>query len=78
MTSSGPIYLDYHAHAPIDPRVAAALCTALTEVDANPHSAHRHGTDARDAVEACRRDVASLLGVEAAEVVLLSGRDRGE
>lgn len=73
MTINDPIYLDYHAHAPIDPRVVSVLTHALNELDANPHSSHRHGQRARDAVEACRRDVASLVGVEASEIVLLSG-----
>lgn len=73
VTSSRPIYLDYHAHAPIDPRVAAVLSTALTDLDANPHSGHRHGEAARAAVEECRRDVATLLRSDPSEIIILSG-----
>jgi cysteine desulfurase len=65
--------MDYHAHAPIDPRVAKALACAMVEFDANPHSSHGHGEHARQAVEAGRRDVAALLRVEPSEVVFVSG-----
>lgn len=68
-----PIYLDYHAHAPIDPRVARVLADAYTQFDANPHSSHWHGERAHQAVEAARRNIANLLGVEPSEVIFTSG-----
>jgi len=68
-----PIYLDYHAHAPLDPRVARVLADAYAQFDANPHSSHWHGERAHQAVEAARRDVANLLGVEPSEVIFTSG-----
>jgi cysteine desulfurase len=73
VNSQNPIYIDYHAHAPIDPRVVDALTRATVEFDANPHSAHEHGERALQAVNGGRREVAELLRVEPSEVVFVSG-----
>ena len=69
-----PIYLDNSATTPVDPRVAAAMVPWLTEQFGNPASStHRYGTDARDAVEAARDDVARLVNADPAEIVWTSG-----
>ena len=67
------IYLDYHAHAPIDPRVATALAQAYLEFDANPHSTHADGENAHRAVEEARGEIAALIGGSSGEIVLTSG-----
>lgn len=68
-----PHYFDYHAHAPIDPRVRDAMIRAFDEVDANPHSTHFHGTRAHASVEMARAQIARLLGARPSEIVLTSG-----
>jgi cysteine desulfurase len=73
LSEARPIYLDNHAHALLDPRVAAVLCEALTTFDANPHSLHLPGEAAHRAVESARRDIAALIGSAPGEVVLTSG-----
>lgn len=73
MTDEGPIYLDHQAHAPIDGRVVEVLARAFVELDANPHSTHVSGEDARKAVEAARGQVAALIGAEPSEVTFTSG-----
>lgn len=67
------IYLDYNATTPIAPEVAAAMSPYLATVSGNPSSLHWAGLPARDAVEAARSQVASLLGCDATEVVFTSG-----
>ena len=50
-----PLYLDYHATTPVDPRVLADMLPFFTERFGNPHSKqHAWGWEARDAVEAAR------------------------
>ena len=57
-----PVYLDYHATTPVDPRVLEAMLPYFTEVFGNPaSSSHQWGWKAQEAVEA-RRRVASLIG----------------
>ncbi len=70
--SDRPIYLDYQAHTPIDPRVLSLLVEAYA-LEGNPHSSHGHGAVAREAVERARVQVADLIGVRSAEVVFTSG-----
>lgn len=67
-----PIYLDYHAHAPMDPRVLAALVEACT-LEGNPHASHAHGARAKEAAETARTQVAALIGVRPSEIVFTSG-----
>ena len=71
-----PIYLDYSATTPVDPRVAERMCQFLT-VDGdfgNPASrSHVFGWRADEAVEAARADVAALLGADPKEIVWTSG-----
>jgi cysteine desulfurase len=72
---SDPIYLDYAATSPVDPRVAAAMgeCLTRTGVFGNPASQHVFGWRARARVEAARAQVASLIGAPAAQIVWTSG-----
>jgi cysteine desulfurase len=67
------IYLDYNASTPIDPVVADAMQPLLKGPFGNPSSGHWAGTPAKTALENARRDVASLLGCAADEVIFTSG-----
>ena len=67
------IYLDYNASTPIAPEVGAAMRPYLDQHFGNPSSAHWAGQPARDAVEAARSEVASLLGCATDEVLFTSG-----
>jgi cysteine desulfurase len=74
MRPNRPVYLDYQATTPCDPRVVAAMLPFFTERFGNPHSTeHAIGRDAEAAVEAARAEVAALLGAEPREVVFTSG-----
>jgi cysteine desulfurase len=69
-----PIYLDYHATTPVDPRVLEAMLPYFTEQFGNPASAsHQWGWKAQEAVEIARREVAGLIGATAREVIFTSG-----
>ena len=68
-----PIYLDYNASTPIDPRVAAVMRPYLEEAYGNPSSPHWGGRPAREAVERARSQVAGLLGAAPDEIVFTSG-----
>ncbi len=71
-----PIYLDYSATTPVDPRVAEKMCRYLT-VDGefgNPASrSHQFGWAAEEAVEEARAHVAALIGADPKEIVWTSG-----
>ncbi len=69
-----PVYLDYHATTPVDPRVVDAMLPYFTEAFGNPASAsHAWGWKAQEAVEAARREVATLIGAAPREIVFTSG-----
>ncbi|MES9957706.1 MAG: IscS subfamily cysteine desulfurase [Sedimenticola sp.] len=71
-----PIYMDYSATTPVDPRVAEKMCQYLTPegMYGNPASrSHQFGWDADEAVEQARRDVAALLNANPKEIVWTSG-----
>ena len=71
-----PIYLDYAATTPVDPRVASAMAECLT-IEANfgnPASrSHQFGWKAEEAVENARRNVADLVNCDPREIVWTSG-----
>ena len=69
-----PIYLDYSATTPVDPRVAARMIPYLTERFGNPASrSHAFGWDAEKAVEEAREEVARLVNCDPKELVWTSG-----
>ena len=69
-----PIYLDYQATTPTDPRVVAAMQPYWTQDFGNPHSeGHPYGWQARRAVELARSQVADFIGADDNEIVFVSG-----
>jgi cysteine desulfurase len=69
-----PIYLDYAATTPVDPRVVQKMVPYLVEIFGNPASrSHSFGWAAEEAVEIAREQVASLLGADPREIVWTSG-----
>jgi cysteine desulfurase NifS/selenium donor protein len=68
-----PIYLDYNATTPTDPRVAEAMLPYLREEYGNPSSSHAYGIATKKAVERARQQVASLLGCRIDELIFTSG-----
>jgi len=69
-----PIYLDYSATTPVDPRVAEKMIPYLTEQYGNPASrSHPYGWTAEKAVENAREEVAKLVNADPREIVWTSG-----
>src|SRR5712675_1960362 len=71
-----PIYLDYAATTPVDPRVAARMCEMLwaNAPFGNPSSVgHDYGRKARELVEAARAQVANPIAARAQEILFTSG-----
>ena len=69
-----PIYMDYSATTPIDPRVAQKMIPYITEHFGNPASrSHPYGWEAEEAVEEARAQVAALVNADPREIVFTSG-----
>ncbi len=74
MTLHFPLYMDYSATTPVDPRVAAKMIPYLTEQFGNPASrSHEYGWTADAAVEDARAQVAALVNADPKEIVWTSG-----
>ena len=69
-----PVYLDYHATTPCDPRVLEAMLPYFCDTFGNPSSrGHAFGRAAEDAVERARQQVAAAIGARPQEIVFTSG-----
>ena len=69
-----PLYLDYHATTPVDPRVLALMLPYFTDRFGNAASRqHAWGWEARDAVDLARSQVAALINASAGEITFTSG-----
>ena len=71
---SRPVYLDFHATTPVDPRVLEAMLPFFTDQFGNAASRqHSYGWDAQKAVDAARSKVAALINASPSEIVFTSG-----
>src|SRR6266576_3828403 len=69
-----PIYMDYHATTPCDPRVFETMRPYFTEIFGNAASRnHQFGWEAEEAIENARKQVADLISASSKEIVLTSG-----
>ena len=69
-----PVYLDFHATTPVDPRVLEAMLPYFTEQFGNPASRqHAYGWESQKAADTARSQVAALIGASPSEIVFTSG-----
>ena len=69
----GPIYLDYNATTPVDPRVAEAALPYLTTYFGNPSSGHAYAEQPSRALAKARQQLAGLIGAQPADIVFTAG-----
>ncbi|WP_321797672.1 IscS subfamily cysteine desulfurase [Caballeronia sp. J97] len=76
--TSRPIYMDYSATTPVDPRVVEKMVPFLYERFGNPASrSHAYGWETEEAVDMARRHVAGLLHADPREIIWTSGATEG-
>ena len=69
-----PVYLDFQATTPMDPRVLEAMMPYLMEKFGNPHSrTHSYGWETEAGVEEAREEIAKMIGCSAKEIIFTSG-----
>jgi len=68
-----PVYLDYAATTPVEPRVAARMAEVLAMRLGNPSSSHESGRQALQLIQVARAQVAALVGAAAEDIVFTSG-----
>lgn len=69
-----PVYMDYQATTPMDPRVLAKMMPYFTEKFGNPHSrSHAYGWETEEAVTIARGQIASLINTSEKEIIFTSG-----
>ncbi|BCM17817.1 cysteine desulfurase family protein [Mesorhizobium sp. J8] len=74
MQSEAPIYLDFQATTPVDPRVLVEMLPYFSERWGNPHATnHAFGRSAANAIAAARSEVAALIGADPREMIFTSG-----
>jgi cysteine desulfurase len=69
--TDGPIYLDYNATTPVDPRVVEAVYPFLAADFGNPSSAHAYATPAAQALHTARQQLAALIGADPSGIVFV-------
>lgn len=73
-----PVYLDYNATTPVDPRVADAMLPHLTDFFGNPSSSHAYGAEPKAALAGARVQVADLIGAHPDEIVFTASGSEGD
>jgi cysteine desulfurase len=70
---TNPIYLDYNASTPVDPRVLQEMLPYMMDKFGNPSSSHPYGVSLKAGIEQARERLAALLGSNASEIIFTSG-----